>query len=122
MFGELGAAILLLLALGTVFWILLRPVSGGQLARRRWVIDGRRRDADPIGRIVGGPLLLLLVAVMDLVVALPGGVDPGLLGAAFIGAVVAVSVRLQGFREVVLLLVGLPAMVHSAGQLLLGSG
>ncbi|HEX8508888.1 MAG TPA: hypothetical protein VF635_05250 [Propionibacteriaceae bacterium] len=122
MLGELNAAILLLLALGAVFWVLLRPVTGGQLARRRWVVDGRRRDADPIGRIVGGPLLLLLLAVMDLVAALPGVVEPGLLGAVFIGAVVSISVRLPGVREVVLLLVGLPAMVVSAGQLLLGSG
>jgi hypothetical protein len=122
MFEELGAAILLLLALGTVFWVLLRPVSGGQLARRRWVIDGRRRDADPIGRIVGGPLLLLLLASMDLVAAVSGGVDPGLLGAAVIGAGVALSVQLPGLREVVLLLVGLPALAVSAGQLLLGSG
>jgi len=122
MLGELGAAVLLLLAFGIVFWVLLRPVTGGQLSRRRWVVDGRHRDTDPVGQVIGGPLLLLLLAIMDLTVALSGGVSPGLLGWGLVGATIAVLVQIPVLRDIVMLVVGLPAVVVSAGLLLLGNG
>lgn len=123
MAGDVGSLLLLLAAMGFVFWVMLRPVSAGQRARRRWLMDGRSRDWDPVVRtFTSSPLLLLMLAVLDLFgeVGRSGAVPPGM--AFLVGVVLAVSVRVPGLAGAVVFLVGAAALAVSVWELLVGDG
>lgn len=88
---DLVALVLLLAGLGSVFGVMLRDPTPGQRSRRRWLVDGRRRDPDRIA-LLGGPLLLLVIALVDLMGEY-GGLT--LLGAVLLGAVLGALVRVE---------------------------
>ena len=123
MAGDIGSLLLLLAAMGAVFWVMLRPPTAGQRSRRRLLVDGRGRDVDPVLRaFAGSPLPLLLLAVLDLFGELGSTGGVALETAFAVGAALAVCVRVPGVAGSVVFLVGAAALGVSVWELLVGDG
>lgn len=109
---ELVGLLLVLVLLGGIGRLLLGPSSSGAKERRRLLVDGRRRDRDPLG-----PSLLIPIALVDL----SSFGDAARAGTTFVlGAAMALLFAFRALQPPIYLTVGGAALVKSLVEVGLG--